>query len=63
MIAGLWAALKGWSIWRRLGALASRAGHWLMGDFWRVAALIAAERGISIEDAGTLRPRAPFKPL
>ena len=28
-----------------------------------VAALIAAERGISIEDAGTLRPRAPFKPL
>ncbi|GAV36137.1 hydrogen cyanide synthase subunit HcnB [Roseomonas sp. TAS13] len=28
-----------------------------------VAALIAAERGFSIEDAGTLRPRAPFKPL
>ncbi len=28
-----------------------------------VAAVIAAERGISIEEAGTLRPRAPFKPL
>lgn len=28
-----------------------------------VAALIAAERGISIEQAGTLRPRAPFKPV
>ncbi|TPG53760.1 FAD-dependent oxidoreductase [Roseomonas nepalensis] len=28
-----------------------------------VAAVIAAERGISIEQAGTLRPRAPFKPL
>lgn len=28
-----------------------------------VAALIAEERGISIEDAGTLRPRAPFKPM
>ncbi|GGJ42815.1 FAD/NAD(P)-dependent oxidoreductase [Neoroseomonas lacus] len=28
-----------------------------------VAALIAAERGITIEQAGVLRPRAPFKPL
>ena len=28
-----------------------------------VAALIAAERGIPIEQAGALRPRAPFKPL
>jgi len=28
-----------------------------------VSALIAAERGIAIEQAGTLRPRAPFKPL
>jgi NADPH-dependent 2,4-dienoyl-CoA reductase/sulfur reductase-like enzyme len=28
-----------------------------------VAALIAAERGISIGEAGALRPRAPFKPL
>lgn len=28
-----------------------------------VAALIASERGISIADAGVLRPRAPFKPL
>jgi NADPH-dependent 2,4-dienoyl-CoA reductase/sulfur reductase-like enzyme len=28
-----------------------------------VAALIAAERGIPIPEAGALRPRAPFKPL
>ena len=28
-----------------------------------VAALIAAERGIPVEQAGALRPRAPFKPL
>ncbi|MBB5695425.1 FAD/NAD(P)-dependent oxidoreductase [Muricoccus pecuniae] len=28
-----------------------------------VAAIIAAERGISVEEAGALRPRAPFKPL
>jgi NADPH-dependent 2,4-dienoyl-CoA reductase/sulfur reductase-like enzyme len=28
-----------------------------------VAALIAAERGIPVEQAGVLRPRAPFKPL
>ncbi len=28
-----------------------------------VAALIAAERGIAIEQAGALRPRAPFKPI
>lgn len=28
-----------------------------------VAALIAAERGIPIEQAGALRPRAPFKPV
>ena len=28
-----------------------------------VAALIAAERGIPIEQAGALRPRAPFKPI
>ncbi|MBI0539207.1 FAD-dependent oxidoreductase [Roseomonas sp. KE2513] len=28
-----------------------------------VAALIAQERGISIAEAGALRPRAPFKPL
>jgi NADPH-dependent 2,4-dienoyl-CoA reductase/sulfur reductase-like enzyme len=28
-----------------------------------VAALIADERGIPIEEAGALRPRAPFKPL
>jgi len=28
-----------------------------------VAAVIAAERGITVAEAGTLRPRAPFKPL
>lgn len=42
MIAGLWTALKGWSIWPRAQAAARSAGHWLAGDFWRIAALITA---------------------
>ena len=41
MIAGLLAALKGGALWSRAGALAARAGRWLEGDFWRVAALLA----------------------
>jgi len=28
-----------------------------------VAALIAETRGISMEEAGALRPRAPYKPI
>lgn len=42
MIAGIWVALKGWFAWTRAAGLARRFAHWLMGDFWRIAALAAA---------------------